>query len=90
MADSTFSLTQDLKTLFVKVAVPLSSSPRQLRDAIDEALRSHGQPLRWAIARVEQVEQHCGPSTRVAHVEAIVTIHGSSQPDSLNRIGDNT
>ena len=55
-----------LTTTFLSVIVPFPSSCVQLRDAIEAELRSHGEPLRWAITSIDVVQ-------KTAQVEAVVT-----------------
>ncbi|MBE9066705.1 hypothetical protein IQ260_08575 [Leptolyngbya cf. ectocarpi LEGE 11479] len=54
---------QPLTTEFVRMTVELQTGVA-LRDRIETQLRSHGDPLRWAITAV---------TGSVAHVEAVVT-----------------
>lgn len=53
-----------LTTEFVRLAVPLQTRGIHLRDNIETALQTYGEPLRWAITAVED---------NMAHVEAVVT-----------------
>jgi hypothetical protein len=55
-----------ISTLFLSLTIPLSSSPARLREQVEVMLRSHGEPLRWAITSVD-IEQ------QTAQVEAVVT-----------------
>lgn len=57
----------ELTTAFLSISVPQPPSPTRLRDAIEAELRSHGDPLRWAITSVDA-------ATRRVEVEAVVTL----------------
>ncbi|MEM7061760.1 MAG: hypothetical protein AAF572_01160 [Cyanobacteria bacterium P01_B01_bin.77] len=57
--------SQPLTTEFVRITVDLQATCIELRDHIEAQLRSHGEPLRWAITAV---------AGSVAHVEAVVTL----------------
>ena len=57
---------EHLTTIFLSVIVPFPSSSVHLRDAIEAELRSHGEPLRWAITSIDVVQQ-------TAQIEAVVT-----------------
>lgn len=60
----------EMNTLFVALTLPIPEHLGELRDRVETTLQSHGQPLRWAITRVDP--QSCS-SPAIAHVEAIVT-----------------
>lgn len=53
-----------MKTAFITLALPIPSTIAELHAAIETALNHHGEPLRWAITRIEN---------DTAHIEAIVT-----------------
>jgi len=70
-----------LQTQLIKLEVPLTTSPDELRAAlpgsdvlrpdvlrshIENQLRTQGEPLRWAITSIDTDRQ-------LAHVEAVVT-----------------
>ena len=55
-----------LITQFITTEVALQKSPIDLKRAIEAELQKHGDPLRWAITKVDVAEQK-------AVVEAIVT-----------------
>jgi hypothetical protein len=54
-------------TQFVDFDLPLTSPAAELPQQVEVALRQWGEPLRWAITRVDRSQQ-------TFHVEAIVTI----------------
>ncbi|MEM9266553.1 MAG: hypothetical protein AAGA46_13615 [Cyanobacteria bacterium P01_F01_bin.13] len=54
-----------LSTEFVQITVELQTTGSELRDHIETQLRTHGEPLRWAITSVAEA---------TAHVEAVVTV----------------
>ncbi len=56
----------EMSTQFLSLSVPLHVSPVVLRERVESMLRSHGDPLRWAITSVDTAQQ-------IAQVEAVVT-----------------
>ncbi len=56
-----------MTTHFITAEIELQDTPQQLQQAIEAELAHHGQPLRWAVTRVNS-------ETRQAQVEAIVTV----------------
>lgn len=55
-----------MTTKFVQIQVTfLQGQGAELRDRIEAQLRTHGQPLRWAITVVQG---------DTAHIEAVVTL----------------
>lgn len=55
-----------MTTHFITAEIDLQETPNQLHQAIEAELQKRGEPLRWAITRVDTQQQK-------AHVEAIVT-----------------
>jgi hypothetical protein len=55
-----------MTTKFVDLDIPLTPLVQDLPSQIETALRQWGEPLRWAITRVDLQQQ-------LVHVEAIVT-----------------
>ena len=55
-----------MNTLFVKIEISLPEPIANLPELVEQTLRSHGEPLRWAITAVDD-------QTRVATIEAVVT-----------------
>jgi hypothetical protein len=55
-----------MTTKFVDLDIPLTPLAQDLPSQIETALRQWGEPLRWAITRVDLQQQ-------LVHVEAIVT-----------------
>ncbi len=55
-----------MNTLFVKIELSLPEPIANLPELVEQTLRSHGEPLRWAITAVDD-------QTRVATIEAVVT-----------------
>ena len=55
-----------LTTEFVLMAIELQADGITLRNHIETQLRSHGEPLRWAITSVDGI---------TAQVEAVVTVN---------------
>lgn len=64
--DWTLADAETVSTLFLSLTVPLQRSPKDLRDRVESMLRSHGEPLRWAITSVDTAQQ-------TVQVEAVVT-----------------
>ncbi len=54
-------------TKFVDLDIPYPPSAQDLPFLVETALRQWGEPLRWAITRVDSPQQ-------LVHVEAIVTM----------------
>ncbi|AFY77076.1 hypothetical protein Ple7327_1715 [Pleurocapsa sp. PCC 7327] len=59
-----------MTTHFVSVEIDLQDNPIKLQKAVEEELKKRGEPLRWAITRVDDEKQK-------AQVEAIVTVQSS-------------
>ena len=55
-----------MTTHFITAEIDLSENPLTLQQAIEEKLQAEGEPLRWAIAKVDSEKQQ-------VQVEAIVT-----------------
>lgn len=55
-----------MTTHFITAEIDLQETPLQLKQAIEAELAQHGEPLRWAVTRVDAV-------TQKAAVEAVVT-----------------
>lgn len=55
-----------MTTHFITAEIDLQSSPLELQQKITEELQKQGEPLRWAVTRVDQERQN-------AHIEAIIT-----------------
>jgi hypothetical protein len=55
-----------MTTHFITAEIDLQESPQQLHQAIVAELGTRGEPLRWAITKVD-------PETNSAEVEAVVT-----------------
>ncbi|MBE9129333.1 MULTISPECIES: hypothetical protein [unclassified Coleofasciculus] len=55
-----------MTTHFITAEIDLQETPNQLHQAIEAELQKRGEPLRWAITRVDTQQQK-------AHIEAIVT-----------------
>lgn len=55
-----------MTTHFITAEIDLRESPQQLHQAIEAELQQRGEPLRWAITRVDS-------KTQTAQVEAVVT-----------------
>ncbi|MEM1251462.1 MAG: hypothetical protein AAGI69_03435 [Cyanobacteria bacterium P01_H01_bin.21] len=62
--------TTPLTTEFVLITVQLQANSIALRNHIETQLKSHGEPLRWAITAIDQT---------TAQVEAVVTVNASNQ-----------
>ncbi len=56
-----------MTTKFVDLDIPFTNLAQTLPQQVELALRQWGEPLRWAITRVDVAQQ-------TVHVEAIVTI----------------
>jgi hypothetical protein len=61
---SSFYYFPPMNTAFITLALPVPSTIVELHATIETALKHHGEPLRWAITRIEN---------ETAHIEAIVT-----------------
>jgi hypothetical protein len=55
-----------MKTLFITIEIDLPETPQKLQQSIERELQKQGEPLRWAITRVDTQRQQ-------VQVEAIVT-----------------
>lgn len=55
-----------MTTHFITAEIDLHESPLELQQAIEAELQKHGEPLRWAITKVDH-------ETETVQVEAIVT-----------------
>jgi hypothetical protein len=55
-----------MTTHFITAEINLQESPQQLHQEIEAELEKRGEPLRWAIAEIDE-------SAGIARVEAIVT-----------------
>jgi hypothetical protein len=64
-----------MTTHFITAEIDLQETPVQLQQAIEAELQKRGEPLRWAVTRVDSDRQK-------AQVEAIVTV-ASDTPASL-------
>ncbi|MCA1992509.1 MAG: hypothetical protein LDL41_10815 [Coleofasciculus sp. S288] len=64
-----------MTTHFITAEIDLQETPVQLQQEIEAELQKRGEPLRWAITRVDRDRQ-------IAQVEAIVTVDSDS-PASL-------
>ncbi|MDJ0511388.1 MAG: hypothetical protein QNJ64_19360 [Crocosphaera sp.] len=51
---------------FIEAEIDLKETPLTVTEAVEKALETEGEPLRWAITKVDQDKQ-------TAQVEAIVT-----------------
>ncbi|MGC9524119.1 MAG: hypothetical protein ACP5D7_01105 [Limnospira sp.] len=57
----------------ITAEIDLQESPKALNEAIADELETRGEPLRWAVTRVD-------PDKNTAHVEAVVTTGESDRP----------
>lgn len=55
-----------MTTHFITAEIDLTENPAELPKQVDAELRKQGEPLRWAIAQVDD-------ATQTAKVEAVVT-----------------
>lgn len=64
-----------MTTHFITAEIDLTESPKALQKAIATELETRGEPLRWAITKVDTTQN-------IAHVEAVVTTgdNGSLTP----------
>ena len=60
-----------MTTHFITAEIDLDQRSAQLHQAIEKELRKQGEPLRWAVTRVDSEQQK-------AQVEAIVTVESDS------------
>ncbi|MCL6435347.1 MAG: hypothetical protein K6T90_14265 [Leptolyngbyaceae cyanobacterium HOT.MB2.61] len=56
-----------MTTHFITAEIDLQESPAEMQRAIAAELQKRGEPLRWAVTRVDEVQQQ-------VTVEAIVTV----------------
>ncbi|OKH24124.1 hypothetical protein NIES593_08170 [Hydrococcus rivularis NIES-593] len=59
-----------MTTHFISAEIDLQDNPIKLQKAVEEELKKRGEPLRWAITRVDGEKQK-------AQVEAIVTVQSA-------------
>lgn len=59
-----------MTTHFITAEIDLASSPAELHQEIEKSLKKQGEPLRWAVTKVDEKEQK-------VRVEAIVTAKSS-------------
>jgi hypothetical protein len=60
-----------MTTHFITAEINLQETPIQLQQEIEAELQKRGEPLRWAITRVDSDRQ-------IAQVEAIVTVESDT------------
>ena len=60
-----------MTTHFITAEINLQETPVQLQQEIEAELQKRGEPLRWAITRVDSDRQ-------IAQVEAIVTVESDT------------
>jgi predicted 2-oxoglutarate/Fe(II)-dependent dioxygenase YbiX len=60
-----------MTTHFITAEIDLQETPVQLQQEIEAELQKRGEPLRWAVTRVDTDRQK-------AQVEAIVTVESDS------------
>lgn len=60
-----------MTTHFITAEIDLQETPVQLQQEIEAELQKRGEPLRWAVTRVDTERQK-------AQVEAIVTVESDS------------
>jgi len=63
--------TVTMTTHFITAEIDIQETPVQLQQAIEAELQKRGEPLRWAITRVDSDRQ-------IAQVEAIVTVESDT------------
>lgn len=67
-----------MTTHFITAEIDLQENPRQLKQEIEARLKKEGEPLRWAVTKIDKERQK-------AEIEAIVTARTrSSQAPTLN------
>jgi hypothetical protein len=59
-------------THFIAAEIDLQESPIKFKQVIEKTLQEQGEPLRWAVTRVDTVKQ-------TAQVEAVVTVASSTE-----------
>ncbi|HEY9833915.1 MAG TPA: hypothetical protein V6D26_25415 [Stenomitos sp.] len=60
-----------MTTHFITAEIDLQETPVELQQAIEAELQKRGEPLRWAVTRVDSDRQ-------IAQVEAIVTVESDT------------
>lgn len=63
--------TTTMTTHFITAEIDLQETPVELQQAIEAELQKRGEPLRWAVTRVDSDRQ-------IAQVEAIVTVESDT------------
>lgn len=63
--------TANMTTHFITAEINLQETPIQLQQAIEAELQKRGEPLRWAVTRVDS-------DLQIAQVEAIVTVESDT------------
>jgi len=59
-------------THFIAAEIDLQESPMKFKQVIEKTLQAQGEPLRWAVTRVDTAKQ-------TAQVEAVVTVASSTE-----------
>lgn len=60
-----------MTTHFIAAEIDLTENPAELPQQVETELKKRGEPLRWAIAAIDETE-------KTAKVEAVVTEHSDS------------
>jgi hypothetical protein len=63
-----------MTTHFITAEIEINQNQEVIAEAVEQELAKHGDPLRWAIAKVDRkVDEVTNVETRIALVEAVVT-----------------
>ncbi|WP_055077294.1 hypothetical protein [Pseudanabaena sp. 'Roaring Creek'] len=62
-----------MTTHFITAEIEINENQEAIAQTIEQELAKQGEPLRWAIAAVENKGNEAGVTTQVVHVEAVVT-----------------
>ena len=63
-----------MTTHFITAEIEINENQEAIAKNVEQELAKHGEPLRWAIASVEdKVDPVTNVKTKTAHVEAVVT-----------------
>ena len=71
---SAIKTLNQMTTHFITAEIEINKDREAIAEAVEQELAKHGDPLRWAIAKVDsKVNTSTNVTTQIAHVEAVVT-----------------
>ncbi|PZO35748.1 MAG: hypothetical protein DCF19_23150 [Pseudanabaena frigida] len=63
-----------MTTHFITAEIEIHENQEAIAKTVEQELAKHGEPLRWAIASVEnKIDTATNEATQIARVEAVVT-----------------